>query len=143
MTVVVRPPAAKPPQHYRVQVHIMQTVIPARVKLSIAILDGAKIRPQSYEAFFLSDASCVLGAALEGAYGAEAFPLLRAAPPFQLLTQAYPVLLAPCLLPCPACGMRPEWKISSPPLSNWLIHLNDVHHWKRERIAAEVQKMGL
>jgi len=123
-------------------------------RLSDAILKGAKLRPQSYGQFYFQGKSCVLGAAMEGTFGANEFALYLHAgtastPGFALralmvkLEQIYPVLNTPWTRACPMCGIPPMWAIETPPLRNWMIHLNDDHHFSRERIASELQKARL
>lgn len=120
-------------------------------RLSDAILRGAKLRPQAYGGFYDAGKTCVLGAAMEGAFGSEEFMFYATADTkgnvlrvlMALLTQLYPELNAPCSVPCPSCGLPPEWQIQSPPLRSWVIHLNDTHHLSRERIVHELQKAHL
>lgn len=113
-------------------------------KLSDIILRGAQYHPQSFERFSTGDATCVLGAAFEGIFGPDAFQALPTGVGVVGHIQRYvPELTEPCYSSCPVCGLPEAWRIESPPLSAWLIHLNDAHHLSRERIAAELKKMGL
>lgn len=123
-------------------------------RLSDAILKGAKLRPQAHGQFYFQGRSCVLGAAMEGAFGADEFAMYVNAgtaqtPGFALralmlkLETLYPVLNDLWTRPCPVCGYPPAWAMVTPPLRNWLIHLNDDHKWSRERIASELQKARL
>lgn len=101
------------------------------MRLSEAIRLGAMLKPQAYGPFS-SIGSCALRAAcdavgihdrLEGLFNyselAVHFPLLRT------LHQS-----------CPVCGRRDDLMFVS-------YHLNDAHHWTRERIADWVESLEM
>src|SRR5690348_3552204 len=90
------------------------------MKLSEAIRLGATLRPQGFGRFIADGKSCAWGAAYE-AIGSEGGP--TAVDPsewFWFYTIPFN---------CPECGAD-ERKTG-----DVIIHLNDFHHWTRERIA--------
>lgn len=95
------------------------------MKLSEAIRLGAMLKPQSFYDYEIAGGTCAIGAALDaiGALSsfdddAEFFPILRRE---QRDVQ------------CPACR---QWLSYA---SGVIVHLNDAHHWTRERIADWVE----
>jgi hypothetical protein len=101
------------------------------MKLSDAIREGAKLRPQAFGAY--QDAlggSCALGAAYEAFALRDnaAYGVACAEPFFRERRNPWGTLLRTLRdTPCPDCGyMHYEDQIT---------HLNDTHKWTRERIA--------
>lgn len=95
------------------------------MRLSDAIRLGAMLRPQAFRGLFADHGSCALGAALD-AIGAGIdlggrYPLDRfeGAPAIREVE-----------IPC-----RCPWYMGGLPLDTAIVHLNDSHHWTRERIA--------
>lgn len=86
------------------------------LRLSEAIKLGSMLRPQAFWENFTAIGSCAIGAGLE-AVGKR----------WDYATSIWPWLNAPQA--CPECGVEHE-------RGGWVItHLNDIHHWTRERIA--------
>lgn len=91
--------------------------------LSEAIRIGAKMRPQTFRAWFSNGGSCAVAAACE-AIGIARYPncvFLAPAP------QEWQWARTPAV--CPECGDR------RPDVSTAMIHLNNEHRWTREAIA--------
>lgn len=105
------------------------------VKLSEAIREGAKLRPQAFGAFFKNGGSCAEGAAAE-AVGCAYNENARWEPAthlnqHNLYRGVYAALVkAPC--PVAGCVRRPN-----------TAHLNDDHRWTREAIADWLEELGL
>lgn len=95
------------------------------MKLSEAIREGAKLRPQAFGEYLKAGGTCALGAAYEALCVAEDRPVRtwfsEGIHPWETL------LLALMDGPCPACGYLHY--------ENQIVHLNDTHKWTRERIA--------
>ena len=112
------------------------------MKLSEAIKNGAKIRPQCYGGLFQIDGSeiksCALGAALEGAglYTPSEEELLAST----TLFNAWPELGGgDCL--CPS-KRHPSDDTEEFHLEILIEHLNDTHRWTREQIAEWLEGKG-
>ena len=97
---------------------------------SEAIREGAKLRPQAFEEYYIDGGSCAVGAAAE-AMGFGEGCVAEAENTFAYMQAAG--------VDCPACK-----RINS--LLGTCTHLNDVHKWTREHIAdwleAEEEKLG-
>jgi hypothetical protein len=109
--------------------------------LSDAMLLGSTFRKQSYTAFYNYGRSCALGAA------AEAIGINIVDPDTSItdtLHKRFPILTEPQDDPivCPAKRCR-YTKDCFSAIDYIVVHLNDDHHWKRERIAAWLQTKGL
>jgi hypothetical protein len=106
------------------------------MKLSEAIREGAKIRPQWFGAFFSGgddNRSCALGAAMEG----SELQLMGYGP----LREQWPELLTGTF-PCPA-GCKNDWRCEDGQTIEDLIqHLNDACRWTREQIADHLESLG-
>lgn len=108
------------------------------MKLSDAIREGAKLRPQCFsQTYFHEGCSCALGAALEAvgfSYGDMG--RIRST----VLGDLFPILLSHRdehgLYDCPIAGC--PYKQS--PFSV-IAHLNDHHRWTREQIADWVEQI--
>jgi hypothetical protein len=90
------------------------------MKLSEAILLGAMMSPQAFQALFRDDGTCALGAALL-AIGPVSEPALRS------VCKRWPWAVT-VSVDCPGCGR-------SCPVFGVITHLNDTHRWTREQIA--------
>jgi hypothetical protein len=116
------------------------------MKLSEAIREGAKIRPQCYGAFFGNGtaenpiASCALGSALEGAKLVEVQNLWPTNMGFALLAQQWPEIQN-AKAPCPAkCN---SWIChDGDSIEGMIQHLNDNCRWTREQIADWLEERG-
>jgi hypothetical protein len=99
-------------------------------ELAAAILSGAATRPQQAVGSYYQGlhASCALGAAYEGMYRLPA--AAEGVHPLGLWR----------LFDCLENSLRrcPEGCRKRIPLGAMILHLNDDHHWTRERIAAWV-----
>jgi hypothetical protein len=98
---------------------------------SDAIKLGATFKPQCFEMFAINGKSCALQAAAE-AMGFENGHLAYGANEF---SKRFPAVNKWIQCPC-NCTMRTN-------AVNMTMHLNDAHHWKRERIAAFLKTKGL
>jgi hypothetical protein len=104
------------------------------VRLSEAIRLGAMLRPQGYDGLRQGGKSCALGAALDACGIAE-----HDDPDFDYhrLRQLFPLLNREAH--CPACsrptGWWRRWRGKEYDVEDVVVHLNDDHEWKRERIA--------
>jgi len=101
--------------------------------LAAAIRAGARRRPQAIGVYFDDTGSCVLGAAYEAV---TEHPDPRAVPTREVvagLTQHFPELYASGGH-CPDCAKRYRR------LRTLLSHLNDLHFWTREQIAAWLEE---
>jgi hypothetical protein len=117
------------------------------MKLSEAIREGSKIRPQGFLDWFeVRDGqvcSCAMGAAYEAvrpAKAAEWIELLKEEGElFDDLNFAklFPGLPTTNTFPCPACD---KWGLLM--LTQAAGHLNDDHEWTREAIADWVEGYG-
>lgn len=110
--------------------------------LSDAILDGAKLAGQAKGSYVSPDGerTCALGAAIHAITGKACGDTISLGPRFG-------VILSQCES-CPVEGCK--YDASSDyryELESVIPHLNDVHEWSRERIAAFVatieEKLGL
>lgn len=90
------------------------------LRLSEAIRLGSLLHPQAY-GHFLGDTTCAFGAALEAIGGLKENDSLP-----------WPDLMGQ-VATCPVCVQRNS-------LINIVMHLNDHHHWLRERIADWVEE---
>jgi hypothetical protein len=114
------------------------------MKLSEAIREGAKLRPQAFGRTFLETASgvltsCAIAAALEATGYDPLRPLdLNARDLFRETFQSYWTMPA---MPCPHQhkGRRPRPCPDSGQVYGMLLHLNDTHEWSREAIADWVE----
>jgi hypothetical protein len=98
------------------------------LKLSEAMREGAKLRPQGAHLLFSKGRSCALGAALEG-IGLE---YSETAHSLGTVRRKFSILRAPKFCPCPVPNCE-DYKDNS--LTTIVGHLNDDHEWTRERIA--------
>ena len=116
-----------------------------QMKLSNAIREGAKLRPQGFKAYFDEEngvvCSCALGAAFEAVTG----KLPRLGNANYIDEIVLPILntnfsffntTARCACPVEDCNSE----IFSP--FNLIIHLNDTHNWTREQIAGCLKEKG-
>src|ERR1051325_2910153 len=86
---------------------------------SEAIREGAKLRPQAFNEYYIDGGSCAVGAAAE-AMGFDKVRMVEAENAFAYMQAAG--------VDCPACK-----RINS--LLGVCTHLNDTHRWTREQIA--------
>jgi hypothetical protein len=103
--------------------------------LSEAIKLGATLRPQAFGGLFKTPihsvegiGSCALGAAYEATFG-KTQPAARQFDVYAALSDQYPLLDAPAR--CAECGLERT-------VEGVISHLNDVHFYTREAIAAWV-----
>lgn len=102
------------------------------MKLSDAIREGAKLRPQGFGSMYSDGKSCALGAAYEAAFGK--LPMENDMP----LRRRFPIL-ASHRTSCPEC----EYKYIRD-LGTIITHLNDPPHlWTREAIADWLDSLSL
>ncbi len=111
------------------------------MKLSEAIRAGAKLRPQSFVAFFgyVDDyalGSCALGAAVEAVKGKPVPCEVHYQLP-DFIGETFDGVYRQ--VACPAEGCR---KHQPTELLYMAMELNDSHHWTRERIAEWVERQG-
>lgn len=97
------------------------------MKLSEAIREGAKLRPQCRENYFSDEGSCALGAAMEAITGSAS----RSAMSVCDLSDKYLTHFDH-----PASDRRAE-------LFTIIVQLNDDFRWTREQIADWVAEQGL
>ena len=114
------------------------------MKLSEAIREGAKIRPQAFGKFFAEGeeqaTSCALGAAMEGA-GLVPMPLNFGNAGYDTLRQEWPEIEAQEIT-CPA-GCKNDWRCEAGgSIEDIIQHLNDTCRWTREQIADWLQERG-
>lgn len=105
------------------------------MKLSQAIRNGAKLRPQARLAFFYAGKSCALGAAYEGYYGSTNTSMEEVA---DCLSRRFPVLrLLLNKSQVPSCieGDGKDQYL----LNNVVTTLNDYKGWTREQVADWVE----
>lgn len=104
---------------------------------SEAIREGAKLRPQIFNVFATKNGTCALGAGAEAitgerCYATDVCEILEA-------TYGYMTVWRDCVH-CPLSDGTFLY------LRDAVIHLNDEHHWTRERIAdwleTEEEKLG-
>jgi len=100
------------------------------MKLWKAILKGSKLKPQGTGRLFHEQATCALGAGLDGLGGLESFHTTEDA--LKILSMYYPYLNSPVSLPI-------EIRDMNVPLSNAIMFLNDSEKWSREAIAEFVK----
>lgn len=103
------------------------------MKLSKAIREGAKLRPQGINFMFNQGRSCALGAALEG-IGLPYYEFKYSA---KDAVDRFPVLAPFNSMPCPAVRCNE----TKPALYRIIAHLNDDHQWAREAIADWVESI--
>lgn len=100
------------------------------MKLSEAIRLGAMLKPQAHGHLWEDGKSCAFGAACD----ALGIALCDGDWVMFALARRFPALDA--AVQCPACGwwrrLRTRHEYD---LEDVIIHLNDDHRWKRERIA--------
>jgi hypothetical protein len=102
------------------------------MKLSEAIRLGSALRKQAFDAYFVDSRSCAIGAAAEAmgcAYGDR--------PSAHMLLHHFPALLYTSTYPC-GCNFEDQQGLVSL-VETIIIHLNDRHHWTRERIATWIE----
>lgn len=118
------------------------------MKLSEAIREGAKLRPQGFDDYFpkqrvdvdddIVTCSCALGAAF------EAYMIDRGGTSIEAVRASSWEIEWEDLggekfnRPCPACPRE-----NFPVIGQCISHLNDHHRWTREEIADWVQREGL
>jgi hypothetical protein len=108
------------------------------MKLSEAIREGAKLRPQAFHAFFIDGRSCALAAAIEVAAGRsldEEGEDITTLEVNRVIDEHFPLLWSEKNSHCPACERDPGI------LRSTVEHLNDTHRWTREQIADWVEKV--
>lgn len=105
-----------------------------QMRLSEAIREGAKLRPQAFGYYVDSSGSCSIGAAAEGIAGYNPSGQVCA-----ILSAAghWPTLKAPSHCPEKDCEIRPDANVEAV-----CLHLNDDHRWSRERIAEWLEQQG-
>ena len=102
-----------------------------QLELADAIAAGARRRPQAFGQYFSEDGgSCALGAAYEGAYvlPRDQNPSIR--PRLDRLFDCLENVRRRC----------PEGCNKRLPLNAIILHLNDDHHWTREKIVESLKK---
>lgn len=100
------------------------------MKLSEAIREGAKLRPQCFGTPF-NVGSCALGAAYEATYKETTFS--------KLLCKEYPLLIKEIKVPKILQNCYP--RTSQVCISSLIANLNDQVRWSREKIADWVEKI--
>jgi hypothetical protein len=111
------------------------------MQLSAAMLAGAEMLPKTEGELFGQEdlehglRSCALGAVYHATFGLPDYSTSQADSD---LHDAYPQLHDDHQN-CPACGGFTHPDIS---LYSTIVHLNDDHHWERERIAAWLSSQG-
>lgn len=111
------------------------------IKLSTAIREGAKIRPQCFSDYFLKDdvgvlCSCALGAAYETFHGGI-LDLHKMPDPFEIIAE-FGIDHEQYIYLCPHnCDFGLEKS-----MQDLIAHLNDYHKWTREQIADHVESLG-
>lgn len=113
------------------------------IKLSQAIREGAKIRPQCFSEYFLKNddgvlCSCALGAAYETFHGII-LDLHKMPDPFEIIAE-FGIDHEQYIYLCPHCcdfGFE-----SGKSMQDLIIHLSDYHNWTREQIADHVESLG-
>ena len=105
-------------------------------ELAAAIRKGAERRPeQAFGDYFVGRrASCALGAAYEGIY--RLAPDMEGRGPTRDLEWFFDCL-ENVVRYCPIKGCKKHLVLSS-----MIVHLNDVHEWTRDRIAAWVEEQN-
>jgi hypothetical protein len=111
------------------------------IRLSEAIREGAKIRPQSFVSFFevmdgCTLGSCALGAAVEAVRGA---PVPDHAVHYQLpdfIQDNFARVNEVVNCPIEGCPHQPV------ELMYMIMELNDAHYWTREQIADWLESLG-
>lgn len=94
------------------------------MRLSEAIRLGATMKPQCFGELFSKDGgSCAMGAAQDAAGGG-------------ILYAMYDFIVKLSDERCPECG---KGRTTGRGCKHLIAHLNDVHHWTRERIADFVE----
>lgn len=107
------------------------------MKLSAAMREGAKLRPQAIGAYFYDGKSCALGAAAE-ALDAAMYERGSDRAVEKLLGNQFGLWgRKTTKLPCPA-GCHTEYIVG-----HMITHLNDDHDWEREAIADWLEGLGL
>jgi hypothetical protein len=104
--------------------------------LAEAVRLGAAKRPQCYGLPFRYEqpgilGSCFAGAAYEGLTGQVDLEYARGSRVYDVLRAAFPIATREVICPVDGCG-------DSGPLLSAGAHLNDIHEWTREAIAAWV-----
>lgn len=104
-----------------------------QLRFSEAIRLGAMLRPQCFNAMYKNNGSCALGAAREavGASNAASF--------VTCIVWPWTGTLHNCPVGCDANQIYPGANKSC--VTTIVVHLNDVHHWTRERIADWVESI--
>jgi hypothetical protein len=120
------------------------------MRLSEAIREGAKLRPQCQMGYFRNDypynevRSCAIGAAYEGCTGKNRYELPDNPFAEDMLLDAIrectgvDLNTAKSTLP-PLPGIQPGW---IPALLVGIVGLNDDYDWTREEIADWLEKQG-
>jgi hypothetical protein len=109
------------------------------MKLSTAILKGAKLRPQGFGVMTAEEGtSCAIIAALEVTLGS--YERAKDAYVEEGTERHFPVLNAENP-PCPVSADCRGGGYSH--LEGMIYHLNDDHHWTRERIAKWVRQFEI
>ena len=106
----------------------------SRLGLADAIRLGSRLRPQTFGRLRDVEGSCALGAALEAVSGTVVLG------DGETMCAELPELSADAG-ECPVCLYKADPRSVSQtlPLSEIIMHLNDRHHWTRERIADLVE----
>lgn len=115
-----------------------------QMKLSTAIREGAKLRPQAFRAYFYTKNGVICSCAFGAAYEAVTGNLPRRGNKNYIDEVITPVLDAnfPVLQTFErfACPADKNCTICSP--FNIVTHLNDTHDWTREQIADWLEEKG-
>lgn len=106
------------------------------MKLSDAIRLGAMLKPQQYFGGYYDrdrTSSCALGAACD-AIGID--------PDYERDYEYFPVMRDLLDVDCPECGSSRPVELGNGGIfcTGLIPHLNDKHHWTRERIADFVEQ---
>src|SRR2546428_476996 len=110
---------------------VWSSEVPASLAGDAAFAAGARRRPQAFGQYFSEDGgSCALGAAYEGAYvlPRDQNPSIR--PRLDRLFDCLENVRRRC----------PEGCNKRLPLNAIILHLNDDHHWTREKIVEWLKK---
>lgn len=106
------------------------------MKLSDAMSLGAMQGPQLFHELFNDDSggTCAMGAALLGAGMLKRWSI--GIDGLDVIVEKFPVLSTETF--CPGCGYKSAGGYELITLWYMIVHLNNCHHWTRERIASWV-----
>lgn len=108
------------------------------MKLSEAIREGAKLRPQTHRRYWQPNGSCALGAAVEATKGSVAASSVSIREHLNEVWQGLRDTYKYCPVDC--CRWQRHEALYDVPAI--VVHLNDDHDWTREEIADWVEKEG-